>query len=60
MNKVQEYFHGAFAEMKKVVWPTKKQATTYTLIVLGLCLGIAIFFGILDNLFNLGLGFIIK
>ena len=46
--------------MKKVVWPTKKQTTTYTLIVIGLSLGVAIFFGILDYAFNLGLEKIIK
>ncbi|MBI5222628.1 MAG: preprotein translocase subunit SecE [Candidatus Magasanikbacteria bacterium] len=58
--KLKTYLKESIAEMKKVVWPTKKQTTTYTLIVIGLSLGIAIFFGILDYVFNLGLEKIIK
>ncbi len=60
MNKITSYFKEATAEMKKVVWPTKKQTTTYTIVVIGLSIGIAIFFGILDYVFNLGLEQIIK
>ena len=55
MNKIKNYFIGSIGEMKKVVWPTKKQTTNYTLTVIGLSIGIAIFFGILDYTFNLGL-----
>ncbi len=60
MNKITNYFKESAAEMKKVVWPTKKQTTTYTIIVIGLSLGIALFFGILDYAFNIGLEQIIK
>ncbi len=55
MNKVTNYFKEAVAEMKKVVWPTKKQTTNYTLIVISMSIGVALFFGILDYVFNLGL-----
>ena len=58
--KLKTYLKESVAEMKKVVWPTKKQTTTYTLIVIGLSLGIAVFFGILDYVFNLGLEKVIK
>lgn len=60
ITKLTFYLKESVAEMKKVVWPTKKQTTTYTLIVIGLSLGIAVFFGILDYVFNLGLEKIIK
>jgi len=60
MNKITNYFHGAFSEMKKVVWPTKKQTTTYTLIVIGLSFGIAFILGAIDYIFNLGLTQLIK
>lgn len=60
MNKIASYFKESVIEMKKVVWPTKKQTTTYTIIVIGMSLGIAIFFGILDYAFNIGLEQIIK
>ena len=60
MNKITEYFKGSISEMKKVVWPTKKQTTTYTLIVIGMSIGVAIFFGLLDYIFSLGLSKLIK
>lgn len=59
LNKLKDYFKGSISEMKKVVWPTKKQTSTYTVIVIGMSIGIAIFFGILDYVFNLALGWVI-
>lgn len=53
--KLKDYFHGAYSEARKVTWPTRQQATTYSLVVLGLTLGLTLFFGLLD--FALGLGF---
>ncbi len=58
-NKITEYFKGSVAEMKKVVWPTKKQTTTYTLIVIGMSISMAVFFGILDYFFNVVLNSVI-
>ncbi len=52
-QKIKEYFKGSVSEMKKVVWPTKKQTTTYSIIVIAMSLGVAVFFGILDYIFNL-------
>ncbi|HBU07011.1 MAG TPA: preprotein translocase subunit SecE [Candidatus Magasanikbacteria bacterium] len=60
LEKIKDYFKGSISEMKKVVWPTKKQTTTYSLIVVGMSIGIAVFFGVLDYIFNLGLGIFIK
>ena len=60
LQKIKDYFTGSISEMKKVVWPTKKQVTTYSLIVMGMSIGIAIFFGILDYFFNIGLELFIK
>lgn len=45
--------------MKKVVWPTKKQTINYSLVVIGLSLATAIFFGLLDYIFNYLLGLIV-
>ena len=42
-------------EMKKVTWPTRKETTKYSIIVIVLCLIIAGFFGGLDWLLNIGL-----
>jgi preprotein translocase subunit SecE len=60
IKKLTTYFKEAYAEMKKVVWPTKKQTIFYSIIVIALTLGVAIFFGILDYFFSLGLELIIK
>lgn len=54
------YLKEAYAEMKKVVWPTKKQTINYSVLVIAISLGVAIFFGIIDYIFNLGLEAIIK
>jgi len=59
LEKIKDYFKGAFSEMKKVIWPNKKQTTTYTIIVIAMSIGVAIFFGILDYAFNIVLGWII-
>lgn len=53
--KMGNYFKEAIAEMKKVVWPTRKQTITYSAIVIALSVGTAIFFMALDQLFNIGL-----
>ena len=63
MNIVQSlstYFRGALEEVRKVSWPTKKQVTAYSAIVIGLSIGMAIFFGALDYVLNLGLTGILK
>lgn len=39
-------------ELKRVTWPTRKQITQYTLIVIGASLIIAFFLGGLDFLFT--------
>jgi len=57
---VKAYFRDSISEMKKVVWPTKKQTRAYTITVILLSIGVAIFFGLLDYVFNLGLGAIIR
>ncbi|OGH90726.1 MAG: preprotein translocase subunit SecE [Candidatus Magasanikbacteria bacterium RIFOXYC2_FULL_39_8] len=59
MNKLIKYFREAIGELKKVTWPTKKQTWSYTFVVIGMSLGIALFFMFLDWIFNLGIDIII-
>lgn len=56
---LKNYFVSSYAEMKKVSWPTKKQTINYSLVVIGLSLGMAAFFGILDYALNLGINTLI-
>ena len=59
-ESIKNYFVGSYNEMRKVSWPTKKQTINYSLLVIGLSIGMAIFFSILDYVFNLGIESIIK
>ncbi len=59
MGKVAAYFREALFELKKVTWPTRKQTTLFSIIVIVLTIVVAIFFGILDYIFNWMLGIIV-
>ncbi|MFA5211614.1 MAG: preprotein translocase subunit SecE [Patescibacteria group bacterium] len=58
-RKIVEYLRDSIGELKKVTWPTKKQVQNYTLAVIALSAGLALFFAFLDYIFNLGVDFII-
>ena len=51
LNKATNYFKQSYQEMKKVAWPTKKETTKHTLLVIGISLGVAAFLGAFDYLF---------
>ena len=59
MNKLTTYVKASYEEMKKVTWPTKKETTNYTILVIIFSLAVALFLGLLDYVFNLGLAQII-
>ena len=48
-SKLGAYFKGVKTELKKVVWPTKKEAVKYTEVVVVVCAIFAIFFWLLDT-----------
>ena len=51
-NKLIKYLIEAKQELKKVTWPTKKETIKNTMLVIGISIGVAIFLGSLDYLFN--------
>ena len=55
MSKITEYLKDTRAELKHVIWPTRRQTFYYTLIVIILSLIIAYYLGIFDFLFSQGL-----
>jgi len=55
-KKLITYLKEVKIELKKVNWPTRKQATKYTLIVIGVSIATAIFLGGVDFLFTWLLG----
>jgi len=42
------FFGDAWSELKKVKWPTRKEMTTYTMVVMGTVIFIALYFYVLD------------
>lgn len=45
--------------MKKVTWPTKKETQNYTILVISISIGVALFLGLLDYIFTTAFQFII-
>lgn len=50
-NRLVRYFKETRAELRKVTWPTRQEATNLTLIVLAVTVAMAIFLGAVDLLF---------
>jgi preprotein translocase subunit SecE len=50
-NRLVRYFKETRAELRKVTWPTRRQATNLTLIVLAVTVAMALFLGAFDLLF---------
>lgn len=50
-NAVVRYLKETRAELRKVSWPTRQQATNLTLIVLAVTVAMAIFLGAMDYIF---------
>lgn len=42
------FFSDSFAELKKVRWPSRKELTSYTLVVLFTIVAITVYFWVLD------------
>ena len=59
-NRIIRFFKEVKSELKKVTWPSKKQVTKNTLVVIAAVVLIGIVIWVLDLLFSLGLGIFIK
>ena len=57
--KLFDYFKDVKAELKHVSWPTKRQATYFTMLVIGISFLIAYFLGLFDFIFTKLLGIFI-
>jgi len=55
IETIKNYLTSSYAEMRKVTWPTKQQTINYSLVVICLSAGVAIFFSLLDYVFNFGI-----
>ena len=57
LERIKNYFKEVRIEMSKVNWPTKNQTVNYTLVVIGASAVVAVFLGVLDYFFGLGMNF---
>lgn len=48
---IGSYFRGVRTEIKKVIWPTRKELTSYAGVVVLTCVAFAIGFWIVDSVF---------
>jgi preprotein translocase subunit SecE len=46
------YFKSVRAEMRHVSWPTRQQTIIYTIVVIAVSLGTALYLGALDYIFS--------
>ena len=60
IKKLRDYLRGAVSELRKVTWPTQKQTTSYSIVVIALTLGVAAYFGILDFVYSKALNLLIS
>lgn len=47
-NKIVSYIKESKDELKKVVWPSRKETIKYTILVIGISIATAIFLGAVD------------
>ncbi len=60
MDRFIQYLRDTVSEMKHVSWPTQKQATVYTVLVIVISILMAIFIAVLDFGLSRGLDWFIK
>ncbi len=59
-NKINTFITEAIAELKKVVWPTKKDLKNSTIVVITTIIIASIFIGLIDIFFTKALTLFIK
>jgi preprotein translocase SecE subunit len=54
-NAVAKYLLESQAELGKVIWPSRTQIIRHSLLVIGISLGLGLYFGLADYLLSRGL-----
>jgi preprotein translocase subunit SecE len=55
MSKLSNYILETKGELKHVSWPTRKQTFMFTILVIFISIIIAVYLGLFDYLFSIGL-----
>jgi preprotein translocase subunit SecE len=58
-NAIVQYLRETWFELKKVSWPTRREATNLTIIVVSVTTFLALVLGILDWLFQTAFGLLL-
>ena len=53
ITKLTNYIKDSHRELKKVIWPSKKEVTHHTMLVIGISTGVALFLGAVDKILDL-------
>lgn len=59
-NRILRYLRETRSELRKVVWPTRQEATNLTIIVLAVTVAMSALLGLLDFVFTKLFGLIIR
>jgi len=51
-SQIKNYLIDSYRESKKVTWPSKKETTSHTMLIISISLGMAVFLGGLDYFFT--------
>lgn len=54
-KKLFKYLRESKEELQKVTWPTQKETIRYSILVVVISLLLALYFGVVDQLLNIGL-----
>lgn len=60
VQRLREFWRETRSELRKVVWPTRQEATNLTTIVLAVLIGMALLLGSLDAFYNMLFGFLFR
>ncbi|OGY97252.1 MAG: preprotein translocase subunit SecE [Candidatus Liptonbacteria bacterium GWC1_60_9] len=55
ISKLGAFLQESRQELRRVNWPTRQETVRLTLIVIGISLGLALFLGLFDYLFTIGI-----
>ncbi|MDP2858151.1 MAG: preprotein translocase subunit SecE [Bacillota bacterium] len=59
-NRIVRYFRETRAELRKVVWPSRKETTRLSAIVVAVTVGMSAFLGLVDLVFSRLIGLIVR
>lgn len=59
-GSIKDYFKGIRTEMKKVVWPTRKELVSYTGVVLLACIFLGVGIWLVDSAFLASLKYVLN